>query len=377
MKMKFAKKLMTMALVACMGCAIVGCSGKDGQTSNNGSSKDDKRTTYEVLKELDINEYITLGEYKGLKLEKEITVITDKMVQTEIEGQLEKYPAEVKDRTDVKKGDTVNIDYVGSMDGKVFDGGSAKDFDLIIGSGMFIAGFEDGLIGKNVGEECVLELKFPDPYQNNPDLAGKPVEFKVTINSISAPLEAPTDEWVKENFKDCESAADFEGFIKNMLQEAYDLAADNQLAYTGWEAVVKATKVNKYPDVLVERGKDLYRQEIESYAKMYGMDLDGYLKFSGVTKKDYEGYAKEYGESVAAQGMINYAICQIEGFTLDGDAFKTELKSLAEEYDCTEQELYKKYAQDDIEQTVLLNLVCDLIVEKAEVTEVEASNSSK
>ena len=165
--------------------------------------------------------------------------------------------------------------------------------------------------------------------------------------------------------------------MKSMLQEAYDLETEKKLAYGAWEKVVKDTTVHKYPEVLVERGKDLYRQEVETYAKYYGMDLDSYLEFSNVTKKDYESYAKEYGESVAAQGMINYAICQVEGFTLDGDAFKTELKALAEEYDSTEEELYKTYKQDDIEQTVLLNLVCDLIVENAEVTEVEASNSGK
>lgn len=374
MKMKFAKKLVAMALVACMGCAIVGCSDKGGESSNSG--KKDTRTTYEVLSELDIKEYVTLGEYKGLKLEKEIAKVTDKEVQTEIEGQLAKFPVVVTDRTDVKKGDTVIMDYVGRMNGEAFSGGTAKDAELLIGSGKFIEGFEAGLIGKTVGEECVLELQFPKNY-GNADLAGKDCEFTVTVKTIKAPLKAPTDEWVVENFKECKNVADFENLMRTMLQEAYDLAADNQLAYTAWEAVVKATKVHKYPDILVERGKDLYRQEIETYAKYYGMDLEGYLKFSNVTKKDYEGYAKEYGESVAAQGMINYAICQLEGFTLDGDAFKAELKSLAEEYDSTEEELYKTYKQDDIEQTVLLNMVCNMIVEEAEVTEVESSGNNK
>lgn len=375
MKTKFVKRLMAMALVACMGCAVVGCSDKDGSSDNSG--KKDERTTYEVLKELDINDYITLGEYKGLKLEKEITIVTDKEVETEIKGQLEANPAVVKDRTDVRKGDTVNIDYVGRMDGKEFAGGKAEDQPLTIGSGMFIEGFEDGLIGAVVGETRVLELSFPDPYPNNPDFAGKPVEFEVTVNSISAPLEAPTDEWVKEYYKGCDSAADFPTFIKNSLQEAYDKAADDQLAYDAWTQVVEDTKVHKYPDVLVERGKDLYKEEIKTYATYYGMDVEEYLEFSGVTEDDYEGFAEEYGESIAAQGMINYAICQAEGFEIDGEAFKAELKLLAEEYELTEEELYKKYKQDDIEQTVLLNMVCDVLVESADITEVESSKSAE
>ncbi len=376
MKTKFVKRLMAMALIACMGCAVVGCSDKDGETSKNDSGKKDERTTYEVLKELNISEFITLGEYKGLKLEKTITIATDKEVQAEIEGQLAKYPVEVTDRTVVKDGDTINIDFVGRMDGKKFDGGSAEDVDLVIGSGGMIDGFESGLIGAVVGEECVLDLKFPDPYQQNPDFSGKAAEFTVVVNSIDkAPLEAPTDEWVKEHFEDCNTVAEFEELMKAMLQEAYDETADASLAYDAWEAVVEAATIHKYPEVLVERGRDLYRTEIESYLEDYGggMDLEDYLDYSGVTEEEYERFATEYGQSIAAQGMINYAICLAEGIEMDGEAFRAELKTLAEEYDCTEEELYKKYAKDDIEQTVLLNIVCDLLVAEADVTEVESS----
>ena len=368
MKTKLVKKLMTVAFVACMGLSIVGCSGKGKET--------DTRTTYEVLKDLNISEYLTLGEYKGLKLEKVVTKVTDKEVEEEIEAQLGAYPAEVKDRTEVKKGDTVVMDYVGRMNGKEFSGGSAKDATLEIGSGRFIDGFEDGLIGKKVGEECVLELKFPTNYGNT-ELAGKDVEFTVTVKMIKAPLDAPTDEWVVANFEGCKTVAEYEETIKTMLQEAYDVAAEDQLAYDAWTEVVEAATIHKYPDVLLERGKELYKEEIETYVKYYGMTLEDYLEFSGVTDKEFEQYATEYGQSIAAQGMINYAICQAEGFEIDGEQFKAELKLLAEEYDCTEEELYKQYKQDDVEQTVLLNMVCNLIVESAEVTEVESSESKE
>ncbi len=369
MKTKFIKKLMAMALVVCMGCAIVGCGEK--------SKEEDDRTTYEILKELDINEYITLGEYKGLELEKSIIVVTQEDVEHEIQGWLETFPVDVTDRTEVKKGDTVKMDYVGRMDGKEFSGGSATDAELVIGSEKFIDGFEDGLIGATVGKECVLELKFPDPYPNNSDLAGKPVEFTVTVKSIKAPLEEPTDEWVVKNVEKCSTVAEFKETIEKMLKEANDLTSENQLAYDAWSEVVEGSEIHKYPEVLVERGKELYREEIETYIQYYGMDLDDYLEFSGITKKEYEEYATEYGESIAAQGMINYAICQIEGFEIGSDKFNEELKSLAEEYDCTEEELYKKYKQDDVEQTVLLNIVCDWIVENAKVTEVESSEKAE
>ena len=366
MKKGFIKKLMTMAIIACLGCSVVGCSDKN----KGNKAETDTRTTLEILNELDIKEYVTLGEYKGLKLEKAIVTVTDKEVEDELKAQLEQYPAKITDRDDVRKGDTANIDYVGRMDGKEFSGGSYKGYNLVIGSGSFIDGFEDALIGVKVGETKVLELKFPNPYPNNPDFAGKPVEFTVTVNSISAPLTEATDAWVAENIEGCSTVMEFKSTLYNMLKETEELAAETQLAYDGWMKVVETSTVHKYPDVLVERGAELYRDELETYAAYYGVDLEGYLKLAGATMEDFEKYAKEYGQSIASQSLINYAICQLEGYDLESDEYKAELKELAKEYNYTEEELFKKYNKDDIEQTVLLTIVCDLIVAEAEVTEV-------
>ncbi len=371
MKTKLMKKLTAIALVACMSCAVAACGGKKDDYKN------DTRTTFEILNELDMDSYITVGNYKGLKLEKTITIATQDDVEAEIEGLLETYPVEVTDRTEVKKGDTVKMDYVGRMDGEKFDGGSAEDATLVIGSGMFIDGFEDGLIGAVVGEECVLKLNFPDPYPNNTDLSGKAVEFTVTVKSISTPLEEPTDEWVAKNIEGCSTVAEFRETIEKMLQEANDLTSESQLQYDAWAEVVESSTIHKYPEILVERGKDLYKEELQTYLDYYGMELEDYLEYSNATEADYESEMLKYGQSIAAQGMINYVICQAEGFEIDSEAYKAELKALAEEYDYTEEELYEIASKDDIEQTVLLNMVCDLIVKEATVTEVESSETTE
>lgn len=371
------KKLLMMVLAACMGFSMFGCSDKTDDETNGNNSETDTRTTFEILDEVDIEEYLTLGNYKGLELEKTVAVVTDKEIDDEIEAALEAYPVEVKDRTDVQKGDTVNIDYVGRMDGEEFEGGSYEGFDLLIGSGQFIYGFEDGLIGAEVGETVVLDLNFPDPYQNNPDLAGDPVEFTVTINSISAPLEEITDEWVADNVTGCSTIEEYRETLGKMLAEANEVAADEQLVYSAWTNVVEATTIHQYEEILLERGEEAYRDNAEYYASYAGMELEAYVEYCGLTMDEFEQNAVEYGKNLTTHGMIVYAICQKEGIEVGGEEYEAELASILEEYDCTEEELFSYYDRDTIEQTIMLNCVCNLLIEEAEVTEVESSEDAE
>lgn len=379
MKNKLVKRWTVLALMSGMVLAAAGCSDKDKNSEANGNTNTstDDRTTFEILSELDINEYITLGQYKELELEKKVAAVTEKEIEDEIEAALEAYPAKVTDRTDVRDGDIANIDFVGRMDGETFDGGTSEAFDLTIGSGSFIDGFEDGLIGANVGDTVVLDLHFPDPYKNNPDFAGKAVEFTVTINAIKAPLEEATDEWVAESIETCKTVEEYKETLRKMLAEVNEATAEEQLLYSAWTEVVEGTTIHKYPDILVERGAELYREQVEYYAQYSSMELEDYVEYCGATMEEFEQYAEDYGQSIAAQGMINYAICQLENIEIGGDVYKAGLEELLEKYECTEEELNKYYNRDDIEQTVLLNCVCDVILEQAKVTEVQSSDDAE
>ena len=140
----------------------------------------------EYLKDVKASDYVTLGDYTGLEVNEEKTEINDTIVNDYIESYLLPSFATVEEVTgrSVEEGDTVNIDYAGYLNGEQFDGGTASGQNLTIGSHRFIDGFEDGLIGANAGDTLSLNLTFPDPYPNDPDLAGKPVVFEVTVNSI-------------------------------------------------------------------------------------------------------------------------------------------------------------------------------------------------
>lgn len=155
----------------------------------------------EYLKNIKAEKYVTLGEYKGITATAEKQEVTDELVEeliadSYLAAKAEKLP--VTGRT-VQEGDVVNIDFAGYRDGVAFEGGTAAGFDLTIGSGQFIAGFEEGLIGANIGDQLSLDLKFPDYYPGNPDLEGQPVVFEVTVNSIAESKNPElTDELVEE-----------------------------------------------------------------------------------------------------------------------------------------------------------------------------------
>ena len=196
------KRAVMIALLLTMTIAAAGCTKNSEETTKTDVSDtteeneteaeqdteeadDDQEkepTTSELMAEIDVEKCVTLGEYKGITVEKTIEPVTDEDVEQEIQSALESYPVEVTNRS-VQEGDTVNIDYVGRIDGEEFEGGSDEGALLKIGSGQFIEGFEDGLIGASKGETRVLDLTFPQNYTE--DLAGKAVEFTVTVNTIN------------------------------------------------------------------------------------------------------------------------------------------------------------------------------------------------
>ena len=187
MKKKVLIALLALTVaVSAMGCGSKKSDSEDSTKAKTESSSEEEKTAEEVETDSDghvvavdtddITKYVTLGDYKNLSVKVPKTEVTDDSISEYINEQLTYKPEEITEDRAVQENDTVNIDYTGYMDGKEFSGGSATDTDLLIGSGQFIDGFESGLIGAKKGDEVTLNLKFPDPYQNNPDFSGKDVD---------------------------------------------------------------------------------------------------------------------------------------------------------------------------------------------------------
>lgn len=345
---------------------------EETESDDTEDTSEDTPTTAELMAGIDVEKCVTLGDYKGVTVEKTIQSVTDEDVQNEIDNALANYPVEVDQAA--KEGDTVNIDYVGKIDGEEFDGGSDQGADLKLGSGKFIDGFEDGLIGAKKGETRTLNLTFPEDYTQ--DLAGKAVEFTVTVNAVKEPLSEPTDQWVADNIEGYDNIADYKAGIRSEQEESNEQTAENQVRYAAWTQVIDNCTINEYPETLVEVGKKLYEQQVETYAKYAGMELDAYIESSGLTQEEYQANMEEYGKNVAAQALVCQAICDKEGFAIGDEDYQKALQDMLTEYGCTEDELIQTYGQDNVEQSIMLNRVSNLILENANVTEVQADSSA-
>ena len=386
------KRAIMISMLLVMALSVTGCSqktatkDKDTKTEETAKTDDaeetesddtedtseDTPTTAELMAGIDVEKCVTLGDYKGVTVEKTIQSVTDEDVQNEIDNALANYPVEVDQAA--KEGDTVNIDYVGKIDGEEFDGGSDQGADLKLGSGKFIDGFEDGLIGAKKGETRTLNLTFPEDYTQ--DLAGKAVEFTVTVNAVKEPLSEPTDQWVADNIEGYDNIADYKAGIRSEQEESNEQTAENQVRYAAWTQVIDNCTINEYPETLVEVGKKLYEQQVETYAKYAGMELEAYIESSGLTQEEYQSNMEEYGKNVAAQALVCQAICDKEGFAIGDEDYQKALQDMLTEYGCTEDELIQTYGQDNVEQSIMLNRVSNLILESANVTEVQADSSA-
>lgn len=386
------KRAIMISMLLVMALSVTGCSQKtatkdkdtkteetaktddaeETESDNTEDTSEDTPTTAELMAGIDVEKCVTLGDYKGVTVEKTIQSVTDEDVQNEIDNALANYPVEVDQAA--KEGDTVNIDYVGKIDGEEFDGGSDQGADLKLGSGKFIDGFEDGLIGARKGETRTLNLTFTEDYTQ--DLAGKAVEFTVTVNAVKEPLSEPTDQWVADNIEGYDNIADYKAGIRSEQEENNEQTADNQVRYAAWTQVIDNCTINEYPETLVEVGKKLYEQQVETYAKYAGMELDAYIESSGLTQEEYQSNMEEYGKNVAAQALVCQAICDKEGFAIGDDDYQKALQDMLTEYGCTEDELIQTYGQDNVEQSIMLNRVSNLILENANVTEVQADSSA-
>lgn len=246
------------------------------------------------------NDYITITQYKGVEVERvETPEPTDEAVDAEIEAMLNGYAefAEVTDRP-AQLGDEVTIDYVGKKDGVAFEGGTADDYYLDLGSGTFIEGFEDGIVGHSIGETFDLNLTFPENYGAS-DLAGQEVVFTVTLDAITeVKIPELTDEWVQSVSETAKTVEEYKEEIKAQLVDSYEENERSTIITRAWEAVMANTTVNTYPteelQALIEQFNTTYKDmatqygvEFEEFLEVYmNMDLDTFnAEVSNVSKQ--------------------------------------------------------------------------------------------
>lgn len=373
------KKLIMLALCISIGALAAGCSNKksDGvsgsSTSSTASSSADTADSSSqsadddipiVDKDLDVTECVTLGDYKGITLEKKIQQVTEEDIDNSISQAL--MTTVTDPDAAVQEGDTVDIAYVGKIDGKEFDGGSSDSYSLSIGSDTFIDGFEDGIIGMKQDETKDLNLKFPDDYPSS-DVAGKDVVFTVTVNAISRPQEL-TDAWVQEN-TDYSTVDEYRQSQKEQLEASNEFSAENTLKSSVLETVCSNATISQIPQSYITLGEEIHSQMYSSYAAMYGISLDEFLD-QYVDKDQFEQEKAAVSRQVAEVALVIDAIVKNEGWTTEDEDYVSLLNTAVESSGLSQEEYLKQNGEQYVELSINQDRVINFVLDNATVNDV-------
>lgn len=275
---------------------------------------------------------VELGEYKGLEVEEESVEVTDEEVDQDIENQRQSL-AElvVKEEGSVEDGDTVVIDFEGFVDGEAFEGGAAENHSLEVGSGSFIPGFEEQLIGKATGDETEVEVTFPEEYHAE-NLAGKPATFKVKVHEIKT-KELPDldDELAKDVDDEVETLAELKEKTRKRLEDQKKTDVENKKR----EALIQQASDNaevEIPEVMVSTEMDRMLREFEQRLQMQGMTLDMYYQFSGQDEDALKEQMSADANKRVKTNLTLEAIAEAEELDITEEDINAELKTMAEMY---------------------------------------------
>ena len=358
MYIKMLAVLLTVSALACLS----GCGKKDPA----------------YLSGIKAADYVDVADYSQIAVEAAAPEVTEDYLNLYVQYMLSMDTSlqEITDRDTVESGDVANIDYEGKKDGVAFDGGTAQGYDLTIGSGSFIAGFEDGLIGKKVGESVTLDLTFPEDYGNE-ELAGQDVTFDVTINRISENVTPElTDDYVKgKDLENVETVEDYRNYLRDQLmaqaEDTYNSEVQNQIIQY---LLDNSTFKQDPPTEMTDRMVASYTDTFTSYATQYGLDLPTFMSYYGY--EDYEQEIKNMALDSAKQYIIMKAIADKEDLNISDRAFNTALSTEAAQYGYKSVEDFKK--EQDAEayrEYLMMEQVLEFLQGKAVVSEPTADTA--
>jgi trigger factor len=291
---------------------------------------------------------VELGEYKGVEVEKVESEVTDEDIERELTLAREKNSrlVAVEDRP-VKDGDTVNINFEGFIEDVPFEGGKAEDFNLVIGSGKFIEGFEEQLIGAEEGQEIDINVTFPEDYGNK-DLAGKPALFKVKINSIKVKELPELDDEFAKDVSEFDTLDEYKADLRNKLTERMQQQAKRQMEDRVIEKVVKNAKID-LPRVMIDKQIENIIYDFDMRLRYQGMDLQKYLEITGSDINSFREQFEERAENEVRTQLVIEKITKVEGIEASEEETNEEINKLAENYKQSAEDFKKNLANEDID----------------------------
>lgn len=308
--------------------------------------KDDKTVIFTAT--VDLKPEVKLGKYKGIKAEKNEYTVSDDDIKRELDASLEKVSrmVDVQDRA-VKSGDTVSIDYSGSVDGVKFPGGTAENQTLVIGSNTFIPGFEDGVIGMEIGQEKDINVKFPEDYHAE-DLKGKDAVFAVKLHGIQEKQVPALDDDFAKDVSEFDTLDEYKNDIRAQLQKRNDERAENEFEVKLVDAICAEAQVD-IPDSMIERQLDYQMRDMEMRLSYQGISMEDYFKYTGTDAQQMRNMYREDAEKTVRRQLVLEAIRDQEQITASDEDINKELARYAEMFKKTVEEYRAGLKEDELE----------------------------
>lgn len=306
-----------------------------------------------------------LGEYKGVKAKKVTSRILKKDIEAEIEKMRERNSrtVPVEDRA-VENGDIVNIDYEGFTDGVAFDGGKGEGFDLTIGSGQFIPGFEEQLIGKNIGEDVELNVTFPEEYHAE-ELKGKPAVFKVKINSAKVKELPELDDEFAKDVSEFDTLEELKADVKEKLSKAGKEKAAHETEENVVKAVCDATEID-IPEAMINSQIDKMLRDFDMQMRYQGLNLEQYMKYTGMTIDSMREQFKDDAAKNVKTSLILEKVCETEGIEASEEDVNKEYETMAEQNGMKVEDVRKYVREDDVKERIKAQNTIKFLVDNAD-----------
>ncbi|MBQ8623553.1 MAG: trigger factor [Oscillospiraceae bacterium] len=303
---------------------------------------------------------VNIADYKGIEVTRTVNAVTDEMVEHEIGHMLERNSRTVNvDDRATENGDDVVIDFEGFKDGVAFEGGKAEKFNLTLGSGQFIPGFEDQVVGHNIGDEFDVNVTFPEEY-HAAELAGAPVVFKIKLHEIKkTELPELDDEFVKDT-SDFETVDELKADIRKHLEKDAEKKADNEVEGAILDAVI-AKLEGEIPEVMFENRVNEMVNELGQRLAQQGMNLDMYMQFTGMTIDSVKETYKEQAEKQVKLRLALEKIAELEGVEVTDEDIENEFATIAGMYNVPVEEVKKYFRPEDLKPDVATSKAVEIV----------------
>lgn len=321
---------------------------------------------------------VTLGQYKGIEVPENKVEVTDEEIEAELKKVQEQNAREITVDRPAENGDTVVIDFEGSVDGEVFEGGTAENHPLVLGSGSFIPGFEDQLVGATADSDVEVNATFPEDYQAK-DLAGKAAVFKVKVHEIKKKELPEINDEFAQDVSEFDTLAEYKEDLKKKLTERKETAAKNAKEAAAVEAAVANAEMD-IPDAMVDGQVRQMANDFARRIQSQGLTVDQYFQFTGMTAEKLMDQMKPEALKRIKNSLVLEAVAAKENFEIAEEKIEEELKKMSEAYKMEVDKIKEALGESGLDQMkadLKIQAAVDFIRDKAKEVEKKAEEEKK